>query len=231
MLQIIFFDYFYGMLLASHLEYRYGNGRLLEFPAIHCDAGQVLLITGASGSGKTTLLHLLAGLLLPVAGEIRISDTVINRLPLAQLDRFRGRHTGIIYQQSHFIDALSVRDNLLLAPYLAGKRSEAAGLGALCRALGIHHLLGHYPAQLSQGEQQRVSIARALLHSPPLILADEPTASLDDHNCRAVAQLLEQQAVKRNAALVIVTHDNRLKELFAHQINIIKNTAELNAFT
>lgn len=213
------------MLLTSFLQYRYSNSRLLEFPAIHCDAGQVLLITGASGTGKTTLLHLLAGLLVPVAGEIRICDTVINRLSPAQLDRFRGRHTGIIYQQSHFIGALTVRDNLLLAPFLAGKRREAAGLGPLSRALGIHHLLGQYPAQLSQGEQQRVSIARALLHAPPLILADEPTASLDDHNCRAVAQLLEQQAFRRGAALVIVTHDNRLKELFAHQVHITKSEA------
>ncbi|KAA2244769.1 ATP-binding cassette domain-containing protein [Chitinophaga agrisoli] len=207
------------MLQTTGLEYQYGK-RKLRFPALYCGAGEVLLITGSSGAGKTTLLHLLAGLLLPQSGEVRIADTVTTRLPAAEMDRFRGAHTGIIYQQPHFIAALQVRDNLLLAGRLARKPVTPEAVNRITHALGIHHLLQQYPARLSQGEQQRVSIARALLPAPPLILADEPTASLDDHNCTAVAELLAEQAGEQQAALVIVTHDSRLKEVFANRIHI-----------
>ncbi len=207
------------MLQTTMLEYQYGK-RKLRFPALYCGAGEVLLITGSSGSGKTTLLHLLAGLLSPQAGEIRISDTVTTRLPTAEMDRFRGAHTGIIYQQPHFIAALQVRDNLLLAGRLARKPVNDQAMNRITHTLGIHHLLQQYPARLSQGEQQRVSIARVLLPAPPLILADEPTANLDDRNCTAVAQLLAEQAREQQAALVIVTHDSRLKEVFANRIHI-----------
>ncbi|GAA0529551.1 ABC transporter ATP-binding protein [Chitinophaga japonensis] len=216
------------MLQTTHLQYHYGQ-RAFTFPPLQCSAGEVLLITGPSGSGKTTLLHLLAGLLLPDAGEIRIDDTVINNLPVAQMDRFRGRHIGIVYQQSHFMAALTVRDNLLLAARLARQPAASKQVAVLARALGIHQLLRQYPARLSQGEQQRVSIARALLPAPPLILADEPTASLDDDNCMAVARLLQQQARQQQAALVIVTHDNRLKALFHQQTAMPEPQAGLAA--
>lgn len=214
------------MLQTTLLQYRYGQ-RVLTFPPLQCGAGEVLLVTGASGAGKTTLLHLLAGLLLPRAGQVRIGGTVINHLPAAQMDRFRGRHIGIVYQQSHFIAALTVQDNLQLAARLARKPAAATRMEALAHALGIGHLLRQYPARLSQGEQQRVSIARALLPAPPLILADEPTASLDDDNCMAVARLLQQQARQQQAALVIVTHDNRLKTLFHQQTVVLEPQAGL----
>lgn len=200
------------MLYTRNLAYAYPNGRTLRFPDLECAEGNVLLITGGSGVGKTTLLHLLAGLLKPSGGEVQVAGTAIQSLKPGAMDAFRGKHIGIIYQQSHFIAALSVQENLLLA----GKDR----LMEISQKLGIQSLLHKKPAQLSQGEQQRASITRALIQSPQLLLADEPTASLDDDNCIAVAKLLAAQAAEQKAALLIVTHDNRLKQLFANHITL-----------
>ncbi|MRG46751.1 ATP-binding cassette domain-containing protein [Chitinophaga sp. SYP-B3965] len=201
------------MLYTRNLVYAHPNGHALLFPDMECAAGDVLLITGGSGVGKTTLLHLLAGLLKPAIGEIHVAGTAIQSMKPAAMDAFRGKHIGIIYQQSHFIASLSVRENLLLV-------SKNTRLQEISEKLGIQQLLHKKPAQLSQGEQQRASITRALLQSPQLLLADEPTASLDDENCIAVAKLLAAQAAEQRAALLIVTHDNRLKQLFAHHITL-----------
>lgn len=200
------------MLYTRNLAYAYPNGRTLRFPDMECAEGNVLLITGGSGVGKTTLLHLLAGLLKPSGGEVQVAGTAIQSLKAGAMDAFRGKHIGIIYQQSHFIAALSVKENLLLA----GKDR----LLEISQKLGIQSLLHKKPAQLSQGEQQRASITRALMQFPQLLLADEPTASLDDENCVAVAKLLAAEAAEQKAALLIVTHDNRLKQLFANHIKL-----------
>ena len=209
------------MIYTKDLAYAHPRGRQLAFPDITCNSGDVLLITGQSGTGKTTLLHLLAGLLRPTRGRINVAGSFIEALSPAAMDAFRGRHIGIIYQQSHFIASLSIRENLLL-PVVLGRQGEQAGgrLRAVSEKLGISALLPEKPARLSQGEQQRASIARALMQQPGLLLADEPTASLDDHNCATVAQLLAGQAREQNAALLIVTHDSRLKEIFANQITL-----------
>lgn len=208
------------MIYTRNLAYAHPNGRLLQFPDMACAGGRVLLITGQSGAGKTTLLHLLAGLLKPAAGEINIAGTDIPPLATAAMDNFRGRHIGIIYQQSHFIASLTVKENLLLPAALSSKDHPQQRLENLSAKLGIAGLLHKKPAQLSQGEQQRASIARALITSPQLLLADEPTASLDDENCIAVATLLAEQAEQQQAALLIVTHDSRLKQVFDHHITL-----------
>ena len=206
------------MIYTKNLAYAHPNGRQLEFPDIACAGGEVLLITGQSGAGKTTLLHLLAGLLKPSRGEINVAGTYIQPLPPAAMDAFRGRHIGIIYQQSHFIASLSIRENLLLPLAMGHRAGQPERLQEVAGQLGIAPLLHKKPARLSQGEQQRASIARALMQQPQLLLADEPTASLDDRNCIAVAQLLAAQAREQQAALLIVTHDSRLKALFANQL-------------
>lgn len=208
------------MIYTRNLAYAYPNGRQLRFPDMECAEGRVLLITGQSGVGKTTLLHLLAGLLKPSGGEINIAGTDIGPFSAGAMDTFRGKHIGIIYQQSHFIASLTVGENLLLPTALASKDHPRQRLRDIAERLGIHGLLHKKPAQLSQGEQQRASIARSLISSPQLLLADEPTASLDDQNCIAVAELLAEQAQQQRAALLIVTHDSRLKQVFDHHIQL-----------
>ncbi|WP_205686995.1 ABC transporter ATP-binding protein [Chitinophaga rhizosphaerae] len=208
------------MIQTSELTYTYPGGRQIRFPDLACRRGETLLITGPSGSGKTTLLHLLAGLIRPADGTVNVAGTPIGSLSTPKMDAFRGQHIGIIFQRSHFIGSLSVADNLLLPLRLTGAAADHKRLEAVAADLRIDHLLHQLPARLSQGEQQRASIARAVLPSPNVILADEPTASLDDRNCEAVARLLSEQAARHNAALLIVTHDNRLTSLFPQHIQL-----------
>ena len=151
------------MIYTKDLAYAYPGGRQLAFPDITCQSGEVLLITGQSGSGKTTLLHLLAGLLRPTRGSIQVAGSAIETLTAAAMDAFRGRHIGIIYQQSHFIASLSLRENLELPVALGHRSGDAGRMQAVAEKLGIAALLHKKPARLSQGEQQRASIARALM--------------------------------------------------------------------
>lgn len=208
------------MIYTKNLAYAHPNGRLLQFPDFACEGGRTLLITGPSGTGKTTLLHLLAGLLKPASGDVRVGNTSLPQLKAAAMDAFRGKNIGLVFQQPHFIASLSIRENLLLAPSLVKEQASEERLQQLAGTLRIGNLLHKKPAYLSQGEQQRASIARALMQSPQVLLADEPTASLDDHNCASVAQLLAAQAQQQNAALLIVTHDNRLKQIFRDHIQL-----------
>lgn len=209
------------MLLSNQLKFSYDSNIGFVFPAIACKANDVLLITGSSGKGKTTLLHLLAGLLKPSAGKIHINETDIVPLGEKELDNFRGQHIGIIFQQAHFVAAFTVLENLLLAQYLSGRKKDEVLAKKLLDDLGVSSQQNKKPAQLSIGQQQRVSIARALINKPALILADEPTSSLDDDNCLTVAALLQQQAKQFNTALVIVTHDNRLKNIFHQSVHLV----------
>lgn len=170
--------------------------------------------------GKTTLLHLLAGILSPTAGEVLVQDTNLAQLKGRALDRFRGQHIGLVFQQPHFVGALSVLENLVLAGWLPTGKKDPDRAQWLLQELHLTEQARKHPAQLSAGQQQRLSIARALMHRPSLLLADEPTASLDDTNCQQVAQLLQQQAQQVGAALVVVTHDQRLRAIYPNQINL-----------
>jgi len=208
------------MLQTRGLKFHYTANQHLDFPDITCNAGEHWLLLGQSGSGKTTLLHLLAGLRTPKAGSISIDNTTINELSPFQLDRFRGKHIGIVFQQSHFVRSLSVRENLALAQRLAGVKVNYTRISTILEALNISHKLQDKPEQLSVGEQQRVAIARAIINQPSIILADEPTSALDDVNTTQVMQLMKEQATAVNAVLLIVTHDNRLKTQFDKQIQL-----------
>lgn len=209
------------MLLTKDLQYSYrDDGPMLRFPDIQCETGEQWLLLGQSGSGKTTLLHLLAGLRTPKAGKVQVNDTVINQLPARQLDHFRGRNIGVIFQEAHFVRALTVSENLLLAQKLAGVTPNLSAAQEILEHLNIAHKLHARTSQLSIGEQQRVNIARAMINKPSVILADEPTSALDDKNTAQVVELLRREAREANATLLIVTHDNRLKTIFDQQIEL-----------
>ena len=209
------------MLETQNLSFRYAPFLpSMTFADLRCERGEQWLLLGASGSGKTTLLHLLAGLLSPTTGNVRINDTDLATLGEARRDRFRGQNVGIIFQTAHFVRALTVEENLLLAQQLAGLKADKSLIINFLERLNLSHKLKSKPDELSVGEAQRVNIARALINAPSLILADEPTSALDDRNAEEVIQLLESQAKAANATLLIVTHDGRLKSYFKNQIQL-----------
>ena len=208
------------VLLLDGVTQVYGARTVVATPSWMVAAGQHSLILGPSGSGKTTLLHLIAGLLRPSNGSVRVAGQDLGALAPAQLDAFRGRMIGIVLQRPHLIAALTVRDNLRLARTLARLPPDPRRIDTLIADLGLAALAGARPRQLSEGEAQRVAIARAVINRPELILADEPTSALDDANCEAVLALLRAQAETSSATLVIATHDARLQPFFQHRLEL-----------
>lgn len=208
------------MISTKNIHFTYNSSTSFHFPDLSCEKSDSLLITGGSGKGKTTLLHLLGGLQRAESGSIIIDDCDITSLSNRELDRFRGQNIGIVLQQSHFVASLNVLENLTLSSWLAsGKKSDVRALELLDH-LGLADQKHKAPAQLSIGQQQRASIARALINQPKLLLADEPTSSLDDMNAEVVASLLSDLSKEYNAALIIVTHDQRLKQRFEKSVEL-----------
>ena len=193
---------------------------ILNLPRWHVKTGDHHLILGPSGSGKTTLLHLLAGFRSPTSGTINIAGQSLDELTATRLDRFRGQHIGMVFQSLHLLASLNVRDNLRLAPYLAGLPQDKQALQEILHSLGIADKVLRRPEALSHGEAQRVAIARAVMNRPQLILADEPTSALDDHSCEQVIDLLLAQAQSCAATLLIATHDARLRSRFAQRLEL-----------
>lgn len=208
------------MFKTRSLFFTYDTSDHFSFPDIELEAGENLLVLGESGIGKTTLLHLMAGLLRPASGSVELMDTSIHKLSSTQLDRFRGQHIGLVFQRPYFVRSLSLQENLTLVQYLSRKKQDVNRINKVLDSLGISHKLNKKPHQLSQGEQQRAAIALAVINNPKLILADEPTSSLDDKNCTKVANLLKEQALETGAGLVIITHDQRLKSHFHNTVQL-----------
>lgn len=202
------------------LKFRYNESNSFRFPDIDLEDSEQMLILGNSGRGKTTLLHLLGGILAPSGGEIIVNNTDITSLSPRKMDRFRGARIGMVFQKPYFVKSLSVQDNLLVTQKLGGKKEDISQIRRLLEALDIEIKLKAYPSELSVGEQQRLSIARAVINHPALILADEPTSALDDQNTERVATLLRESASAQNANLIVVTHDRRLKDMFTKQIEL-----------
>lgn len=207
------------MIKTESLKFSYDGEKYFDFPDINLDSGENLLIIGNSGIGKTTLLHLLAGILKPESGSINISGTDISKFSDTELDKFRGDNIGIVFQKPHFISSLTINENLKLANYLSPSKPSGDAKKIL-ESLNIKDKYQQKPNQLSEGEKQRASIALALINSPSLILADEPTSSLDDFNCDNVIKLLKKQAKDHKAQLIVITHDARLKKHFKNNLNL-----------
>ncbi len=209
------------MISAQNLSHRYNlQGTLMQFPNLSCEAGSAVLITGQSGSGKTTLLSIIGGLLTPNTGEVLIDNESIYSKSGKALDKFRGQNIGLVLQQHYFIEAISSLQNLALAQKLGGQKVDLKLARELLAELNILDKQHELPGKLSIGERQRLGIARALINKPKVILADEPTSALDDINCNQVITLLKQEAEMRKTALLVVTHDNRLKQAFSTVINL-----------
>nr|MBS0036771.1 ABC transporter ATP-binding protein [Saprospiraceae bacterium] len=205
------------MIQTEGLTFSYKNGDIMEFPDIDCKAGETHLILGPSGCGKTTLLHLMGGMMKPNKGKVNINNIDIVTLSGARRDKFRGQHIGLVFQQPHFVESLSVSENLKLAQRLAGQPVSESKVDEILEQLGVKNKKNKKPTELSAGEQQRVTIARAAINRPAVLLADEPTSALDDQNCRSVVELLEKMAKQNGSALVVVTHDHRLTDFFPNK--------------
>lgn len=203
---------------SKNLKYSHPGQQSLTFPDIALQPGESMLVLGRSGSGKTTLLNLLAGLLKPEQGEVMLAGQNLVTMKDQELDLFRGKEIGIVFQKPHLLAALNVKDNLRMAHFFSKKKGQ--DIGRLLAELGLEGKAKSSVLTLSEGEAQRVSIARALANSPKLILADEPTSSLDDENTEKVLTLLKTQAAKIGAALIIVTHDQRVKSLVPNFVEV-----------
>jgi len=199
------------MITVSNMSFRYSTRAEMSFPDFTVSKGEHSLLLGDSGSGKTTLLYLLAGLLRKYSGTININDTRIDTLTEREMDKFRGQNMGFVFQRNHLIDSLTVEQNLMMPAYLSRSTIDHQRIEQLLTNLGIETLQKSKVNQLSQGQAQRVAIARAVMIKPTLILADEPTSSLDDKHCDSVISLLMEVAVQNQATLLIATHDQRLK--------------------
>lgn len=185
-------------------------------------SGRTVAITGASGSGKSTLLGLIAGLDTPSGGRIVIDGTDITTLGEDRLAKLRGERIGIVFQFFHLLPALTAFENVLVPMEIAGVRQPEVRARMLIDDVGLRDRAGHYPSQLSGGEQQRVAIARALANDPPILLADEPTGNLDTSTGQQIIELLVDVNRRHGRTLVLVTHDPSLAAL-ADEIFVLRD--------
>ena len=218
------------MIQVSNLRYAYGQGDFqLNIPDLRVETGKCIAVVGPSGSGKSTLLSLLAGIHVPNAGQILIDDFDLSQLKSAERRSFRARRVGFIFQEFELLEYLTIAENIRL-PFLVnselsfGKQHQERLL-QLVEQTRILDKLNRKPAQLSQGERQRVAICRALITDPRVVLADEPTGSLDPRTAIEITQLLIGQIRKTEAALVMVTHDHSL----LHMFDMVYDLAALHA--
>jgi len=214
----------------TNLAFRYGGGPFeLKVPSLRLAAGEQAACIGPSGSGKTTLLHLAAGILLPDAGRVAFDGTEWKSSSDAQRRRVRITRIGLVFQEFELFEHLTVHENILLPyyvnPTLHVDESVATGLAELADAVGIADHLDRRPRELSHGERQRVALCRALITRPSLVLADEPTGNLDPDATARILTLLQMEARRRNATLLMVTHDHSLLASFDRVIDLAEAAA------
>lgn len=209
------------MLEVNHVRKEFRDGRqtitAVAVDSLTIKAGEQMALVGPSGSGKTTLLHLLSGLLTPTSGEIKYNNTKISAMPERWRDTWRSHTVGYVFQKFNLLDSLTILDNLLAAMSFADaidKKDQHSWASHLLEQVGLADRFNSFPHQLSMGEQQRIAIARAVVNRPRLILADEPTASLDQANGQRVLALLRQLAKDTNSILLVSTHDSQIINQF-----------------
>ncbi len=214
---------------AQNLQHFYGTGDLrsqvLFDNNLEIYPGEIIIMTGPSGSGKTTLLTLIGTLRRAQEGELYVLDRPLHNATNADLLNLR-REIGFIFQAHNLFDSLTATQNVLMALELAqpqGSRSQHTQRArAMLEAVGLGERTGHKPKELSGGQKQRVAIARGLVHQPRLVLADEPTAALDEQSGRAVVELFQKMAREENASIIIVTHDHKILDVADRIVNLVK---------
>ena len=202
------------ILRVENLSKIYGSGenevRALDGVSFSVEKGQFLAIIGPSGSGKSTLLHILGGVDRPTSGKVFLEGQDVFEQDENHLAIFRRRQVGLIYQFYNLIPVLNVRDNITLPVLLDGRKVDEERLSELIRELNLSDRENHLPNQLSGGQQQRVSIGRALMNSPALLLADEPTGNLDSKNSQEIVALLKKANRQYAQTLIVITHDENI---------------------
>ena len=207
------------MISLKNVSQKFGD-LTISYPDWKVENGQHALILGTSGCGKTTLLHIISGLRKPSEGEVYVNDKNMTSLNAGELDKFRGGNIGVVFQKPHLIKALTVEQNISIAAQLSKKKIAKTRVKEVMELLGLYELRSRKTHQLSEGQAQRVSLARAVVHEPSVLAADEPTASLDDENCEKVITLLKDQATRCGAQLIIATHDQRVKNQFENHLEL-----------
>ena len=198
------------------------TGFTLSLESLQVDAGEELCIVGGSGSGKTTLLHALSGIIRPTSGEICIAGQDLSKMGEAELDGFRAQHIGYVFQTFNLLQPLTALENVAIAASLAGKsqRESRNAAAALLKEMDLESHINRRPSELSVGQSQRVALARALVNTPTLLLADEPTASLDPANAERALASLRAAAQNRGSALVVVTHEPSVQAQFSRVLDL-----------
>lgn len=202
------------ILRVENLTKTYGKGETsvtaLDNVSFTVNKGEFVAIIGPSGSGKSTLLHIIGGVDYPTSGKVFVEDTDIYSLDESQLAIFRRRQIGLIYQFYNLIPVLNLKENITLPLLLDGRDVDKEYLNEIISTLGLLERESHLPNELSGGQQQRVSIGRALINSPALVLADEPTGNLDSQNSEEIISLLKLYNQMYNQTLLLITHDERI---------------------
>lgn len=201
------------MISSAHLGFAYPYSPEISFPDLEVAQGQVVVLSGPSGCGKSTWLALVAGLMKPARGSLTVAGQAMGNMGRAETDAWRARTVGFLPQKLHLSAALTVQQNLALAQWAAQQAEDPARIADALNTLGVAALAHRKPSQLSGGQAQRVALARAVLLQPKVILADEPTASLDDEAAAAAVELLLQTSRRYHATLVIATHDSRVTSM------------------
>ena len=206
------------------LKYRSGaeSFTALDIPAWQLGQGEQVAISGPSGSGKSTFLNTMAGLLLPESGKVSVCGQNLNLMGEAERDKFRAKHIGYIFQTFNLLQGYTAIENVLLGATFSPQHIERDYVMALLERVGLKHRLHHYPSQMSIGEQQRVAIARALAKKPEIILADEPTGSLDPRHTKEIVQLLMDACRDEKCSLVVVSHETSVVESFERRDDFLK---------
>lgn len=211
------------MIVSKNIHFSYGNLKVLKGLDLHIKRGEFVSIVGASGSGKTTLLQLLGTLEKTDSGEIVVDGKSVSNLSEKELAIFRNKEIGFVFQFHNLLAEFSALENVCLPAFIAGisKKEAAEKATEILKTLGLENRLNHKPSELSGGEQQRVAVARALINSPSVILADEPSGNLDSKNAMDLHQLLLNLNQEKGQTIVIVTHNNELANMANRKLEMV----------